>query len=86
MLMALVGFAHTMILPQLDRRIRESISAWWGWAESGSVKKMSAPRSSMHMRAATWASPPRGPEVHVRPYLISGLSAMDFPESIGKSH
>ena len=48
---------------------------WWGWAESGSVKKMSAPRSSMHMSAATCASPPRGPEVHVSPYSILGLSA-----------
>ena len=74
MLMALVGLTHRMILPQLDRRMRESMSAWWGWADSGSVKKMSAPKSSMHMRAATCASPPRGPEVQVTPYSILGLS------------
>jgi len=48
-LIAEVGLGHTITFPQLHNRIKLSMSAWWGCADSGSTKKIRAPRSSMHI-------------------------------------
>ena len=44
-------------------------------ADNGSTKKINPPRSSIHINAAIWASPPSGPLVQISPYSILRFSS-----------
>ena len=71
---AVVGLVQVIMLWTLQRRVRQSISAWWGCAESGSMKKRAPPRFTENIRDQISTSPPRVSEEKEGLYWAEGSS------------